>query len=100
MKNTKPKYGIGDKVAIVNYGNAIWHNKKSGEPGFKNLPVIMEDEVCIWYDIRPDLVGKVSLVKDVEEIQGHYIYSIDGLGSWFYEKQIELIAINPNNKEH
>ncbi|HYD90411.1 MAG TPA: hypothetical protein VEA37_02865 [Flavobacterium sp.] len=96
MEN-KPKYGIGDKVAIVNYGHAMWYNKKSGEPSM-DFPVIEEDETFIWHDTQSHLVGMTGLINEVSITQGVPKYSIAGIGSWYGEKQLELISKNPNNE--
>jgi hypothetical protein len=82
------KFKIGDKCKIVNYGHLIWQSKKSQEPIDKKFPIIFEYESFVYFDIRPDLVGKEVIIIGISSSGNRY--STD-LFSWASEKQLELI---------
>lgn len=86
-----PLFKIGDKVKIANYGHAIWENKNQPFGEGHNFPTISEDENIRWIDIKPELVGKEGVVSKVGITQGIPEYSIEGIGSWYSEKQLELV---------
>ena len=74
------KFGIGDKVKIVNYGH--WWITESG----------IEDSL-------PEIVGMEGLVVKAEIQQGKSAYSIHGISrktAWYSEDQLEMINRNPN----
>jgi len=87
-----PKYKIGDRVKIVNYGSLIWCDKdflleKS------SFPLIKEDGNIQFFDIAPSLVGQVGVVDSVKITQGIPSYSIDdirGKHAWYDEGQMEI----------
>ncbi len=95
-----PKYGIGDKVRIVNYGSLFWENKNTSDPKL-SFPIVHEDENMIWKDMLPELVGQQGIVSKVTETQGIYNYTIEGIKgkyAWYQEGQMEMVNKNPNNQ--
>lgn len=76
------KYNIGDKVRIINYGHMI--HIGTGVPGREPGP-------C---DIRPELIGLEGVVEKGILTQGVPGYSIDGIGAWYHEDQLELVMKN------
>ena len=99
MSETKPKYGIGDKVKIVNFGHLIWENKKNET--LSSFPIYKETDPKLngyrVIDINHEIIGCVGLVCKVNVNQGEYFYDIDGVGSAKIEEQMELISKNQNN---
>lgn len=102
----KSKYGIGDKVKVVNYGHLIWQNKTNqdaerkfheqlGIP-YKELPVLSDDGKTQWLDLSPGLVGKEGIIDKISE-SGDYALSGLSKYAWYSENQLELISKNPNN---
>lgn len=75
MINVKPKYLIGEKVEIVNYGSIC---KIMGE--FK--------------DISPELIGKKGIITEVHITQNIPMYAIAGIKkyAWYYEDQIKILT--------
>jgi hypothetical protein len=95
------KFHIGDKVKIVKYGALHWINKHDEynklHPPTENI--IWEDENTWYCDMRPDLVGQIGIINAVPESHissSPYQYSIDKIGAWYTDNQLELIARNPN----
>lgn len=93
------KFGIGDKVKIVNYGAPVWFNKRDRMS--KNAwPTIKEDKHFVMKDMYPEVVGQEGIVKlcaltQKDEPQ----YSLDGIkgkSAWYTEEQLELITKNTN----
>jgi len=80
------KFGIGDKVKIINYGHQIWERIEG------------TDKVNI-IDIHPDLVGQIGMISKAEITQGIPEYAIEGLAkhAWYDEGQLEMVSRNPNN---
>ncbi len=75
----QPKFNVGDKVKIVNYGHVMWY---------------MKGESILKGDLRKDLLGKEGIVIEINDTQVPYVeysYSVNGLGAWFNEDQLELI---------
>ena len=117
----KPIYGIGDKVRIVSYGQALLINKKEypekeaffaslkhkawfGEdrelqvnPDAKPSNIFAETNEYWMVDLCPQIVGKEDIVEEVSMTQGIPSYSLKELGAWYYEDQMEMISKNPNN---
>ena len=87
----KPKYKVGDRVKIINYGSTIWEPKNVEEK--LSFPVIEETEHFRILDMSPDLVGKEGVVDIVTITQGEPKYAIDGLRkhAWYDEEQMELV---------
>lgn len=78
------KYGIGDKVKVVNYGALLWDNL---------------DGKTKVRDIRPEIVGKEGIISKAEIFQDRPQYAIDGIPkkhAWYDEEQLEMINQNPN----
>lgn len=105
MSERIPLYGIGDKVKIVNYGHLVWITKEAQKMYFEagysknEIPqnLIFEEEGMYYYDLSPDLIGKIDIIREITVTQGVPKYSLDKNGSWYSEKQLELINKNPNN---
>lgn len=96
----KPKYGIGDKVKVVNYGSLIWESKNCPDQEKLSFPLIYEDEKFRYLDMSSKLVGQSGLIDSVNITQGKPQYSISGIEgkhAWYDEGQLELISKNPNN---
>lgn len=91
MENRIPKYKIGDKVRVINYGHLIWENKNVEQP-MLNFAVIQEDETFRYLDIMPERVGKVGIIEQVKNTQNIPSYSIASIGAWLNESQLELIT--------
>jgi len=98
--NRKPKYGIGDKVKIVNYGHPIWESKICPKQERLDFPVIYEDGAFRYLDMSPKLIGKIGIIEKVDVVQGKPQYAINGIPekhAWYSEDQLELISKNKNN---
>jgi len=79
------KYKTGDRVEIINYGQAIW---KAIEGNTDKVEMI---------DIQPQLVGKKATVSECSESQpGYEKYSLNfdnyGYIAWFGLNQLKLIG--------
>ena len=89
----KPKFGIGDKVRIVNYGSIMVETTRNAP--IKGWPIIKETKDWRYVDFQPELVGKIGLIR--EATQGQYALSgIKGKEAWYDQGQLEMISINPN----
>lgn len=79
------KFGIGDKVKVVNYGSQL---------------ISYRDGSWFVQDMLPEIVGKEGIIDHVSETQKDYIqYSIDGIPrkhAWYVEQQLEMVNKNPN----
>jgi hypothetical protein len=88
----KPKFKVGDKVRIVNYGSAMWLRKKLKETAFR---LIRKDITRGYiYDHQPEIVGKEGIIAQVTMTQGIPSYAIDGIRqkyAWYHEGQLELV---------
>jgi hypothetical protein len=83
------KYKIGDKVKVVNWGALYWANVDQLETGF---PVIRRSATVIWYDMLPEIVGKIGTIKEVSMTLVQPKYSLDGIPgkvAWYDEAQLE-----------
>jgi len=99
MSDVVPKFAIGDKVRIVNYGHLIWQNKNFNNEPMMAFPLYTEDENCWWLDMSPDLVGQIGIIQQATVTQGHSQYAIDGIKgkhAWYDDEQLEMISENPN----
>jgi hypothetical protein len=79
------KYGIGDRVRVVNFGANIWRNHGDGK-----FEII---------DIRPEVVGKEGIICKAELTQDVPTYAIEGIPekhAWYSEDQLEMVNPNPN----
>lgn len=97
-----PKFAIGDKVRIVEYGHLIWENKNFDQPKL-SFPVYVEDDAMRWLDMSPHLVGQEGIIQKVTITQGQPQYAIDGIPqkhAWYDEQQLEMISENPNTHNH
>ena len=102
----EPKFGIGDKVKIVNYGSEYWIKRTERElyvkAGFaKNVVpnnLLKEVDGVFWADMSPELVGQEGLVIKVSVTQGIPKYALEGPNktAWYHESQLEMINKNPN----
>lgn len=92
-----PKFKVGDKVRVIKYGHLIWQNKpEEVRLGFK---VYEETDSLVWYDMRPEKIGKEGVVVNVSITQGIPKYSTDPLGAWLDEEQLEKVNIWYSFKE-
>ena len=94
----KTKFGIGDKVKIVNYGSLIGTGKNDPVP-LIGLPLIKKDQMCLYYDMSPELVGQVGIICERSTECGSPGYAIQGIKhkfAWYNEDQLEMISRNPN----
>lgn len=81
--STKEKIKIGDKVKIVNYGHLIWSFAE--EP---NLKLYKKDHSFYYYDLRPEWVGKETVIIGLSGDGKKYSTE---LFSWADENQLELV---------
>lgn len=75
----QPKYNLGERVVVVNYGHKIYQHKKGQD---------------FSIDFSPELVGQKGIIVKVETVQNmsHYaLGGIEGKHAWYNEDQIELI---------
>lgn len=112
---SEPKFKVGDKVKVVNYGHAIWRSKKAESFAIENesrffgwnKPTVIQDDSDLqWIDIAPEIVGKKGVIETVEVVQGKPQYAIKGIAgkhSWYNESQLELCnnqqTISPNTPQ-
>jgi len=91
---------IGDRVKIVNYGHMIMFSKNSKNNPYKDgiaktFPLIFEDDTSLYYDIRPELIGREGNIvnKITDNHSGRYSVMFDDGNrmSWFSDRQIEKI---------
>ena len=78
------KFGIGDKVKIVGYGNLVW-----------SYPNIAKDTA-------PEMVGQIGMIDGFISSKDFIEYSLIGVNgkmAWYNEDQLEMITENPNKKE-
>ena len=105
MDNEKgSRYGVGDQVRIINYGHLICAHRKVLEFEAQQVKKKVEDIYSIyreeggivWYDMCPELVGKVGTI-----IRAKGSYGIDGLPGktyWYHNNQLQLVKRKPNIK--
>ena len=95
----KPKFNIGDRVRIKNYGHKIYNHKSSWRP--RKCIVLSEKNGIQEVDISPELVGQEGIVYHVSEIKYKFIYALDGPGksSGWNEDQLELVNSDDNNEQ-
>ena len=75
---SEPKYKIGDKIKIVNYGHWIYTTKKERQEMLKvklvstAIPknILRETEDGYFVDMRPDRVGVEDVIDNVTDTQG------------------------------
>lgn len=83
------KFGLGDKVKIVNYGHLMWSNDiRFGFVGEK--------------DISTELVGQIGMVEKAHLTQkkpSYFLKGIKGKLAWYDEEQLEMVSQNQNNIE-
>jgi len=87
-----PKYNVGDKVKIVNYGHAVWENKEHDKYPSR-LPLIKEDKHLRWVDMSHEVIGQSGIVVEVKDVQGTPNYAIDGIKgkhAWYTEDQMQI----------
>ena len=86
------KYKVGDQVEIINYGHKMWRNEKmvDGE--------IIQLKETEWFDMFPEKVGLVGIIIEAHETQNRDMYSLYGIGAWYYNDNLKLIH-RPEYKE-
>jgi len=98
----EPKFLIGDRVRVVNYGGLAWHSVKDWKRMFDQKSVsdetppnlLKEQEDLYVYDINPSIVGKEGVVREVDLTQGKFKYALDGIAgksAWYDDQQLEKI---------
>lgn len=94
----EPKYSIGNKVKIINYGHLIWQSKDSQQLDLNlKFPIIYEDDEDKYLDMTSSIVGKEGVITKISMTQGMPQYSIEGIPekvAWYDEQQLELIENN------
>ena len=87
----KPKFKIGDKVEIINYGHRFWSYEE--ESSYAKLLFANIEEGYKVYDALPHLVGQKGVIDAVNDVQGRPFYSIKGPDkhAWYDENQLQLI---------
>jgi hypothetical protein len=88
-----PKFGIGDKVRVVNYGSIMIVHPNMQE----YVPKSAKPLGCWRYDTDSGLVGKEGIVCEVSTPQDRPQYAIEGIPqkhAWYDEEQLELITKN------
>jgi hypothetical protein len=89
----KAKFGIGDKVRIVNYGSILIETTRDAP--VERFPIIKETKYWRYVDYQPELVGKIGLIREASG--GQYALSgIKGKEAWYDAGQLEMINRNPN----
>lgn len=92
----KPKYKVGDRVKIIKYGHLFWLNKSVTDIS-EETPVFFEDDDFLWFDMSPELVGKIGYVSEVTITQEISQYALDGIKSksaWYDEGQLRKLKQN------
>lgn len=91
---------IGNRIKIVNYGHLIMFSKReehreNRERIAKAFPLIGEDDIGYYYDMRPELVGREGVIvnKTITETSARYsiMFNDGNRISWFADKQVEAI---------
>lgn len=77
-------FQTGDRVRIVNYGHLVWSRDFLGA---ENLYGTYDNGY--WYDIRPDYIGKETVI--IKKSEDSNSYSTE-LFSWANSSQLELIT--------
>ncbi len=103
-------YKEGDKVKIVEYASAMWHNKSENNTELiarlrKTQPILSENANIIWFEMTPKLLGKTGVIDKVwetlidDEIRGKYSIKPDWTAdeaitktSWYTHAQLELVC--------
>lgn len=88
----EPKYKIGDRVRVVNYGSLLMTNEEWHKTTL--APIVLKDGNIVWLDIAPELVGKEGTVKEASSQTGLHKYAIEGIPgktSWYTEGQMEKV---------
>lgn len=75
------KFKTGDKVEIT-LGHLMWSNDGI-------------DKV-VWFDARPDRVGKKDIVVEVSGKGKDAEYSLKKNGAWYSNRQLKMVKVNPN----
>lgn len=98
------KFNIGDKVRIIKYGHLMYINRLDAVfmEVYKDKEDLSKDNSIIKaVDTNPDLIGREGTIIKISGFQGQdnyiYQYSIEGIGAWYNEDQLEL---NMNTKEN
>ena len=94
--NEKPKFKVGDKVEIVNYGHALLTNDALMSEAFKDHWIGGNPA---HIDMHSSLVGQQGTIAKVENgvMYGDgrivFSYAIDGLDKYcpYHEDQLKLI---------
>lgn len=88
-----PVYNIGDRVRIVRYGQLMFAPNNKFYSRLK-FPIIAKDDETIVFDWRSDLIGGDGIIANISTTQDIPTYSIQGIGAWFNEDQLELVINN------
>lgn len=76
---------VNDVVEIINYGHASFITKKDflvamrkGETGGKAKPdyLIKENEFMYYVDSKPELVGKIGIVKTISKFGNNTFFTV------------------------
>jgi len=81
------KFKVGDKCRIVKFGYLCWE-RKSDCPLNPNFPIVTENKLYRWIDLRPEYVGKEVIITGISGSKDKYSTN---LFSWASNLQLELI---------
>jgi len=95
----QPELKVGDTVKIVNYGHWIYMPRSQWEMQQKEFNftqekpdnVIKEEEDGWYYDINPDMVGRIGVVSSISSDGKDYSLDIVGKVAWYQRQQLEKI---------
>jgi hypothetical protein len=91
------KFKLGDKVKVINYGNAFYLSKpvqSTFEPMLKLFPVFFENDDFIFVDTCQYMLGRIGTICNIEYVNKIPQYSLEGIEgkvSWYGEDQLELV---------
>lgn len=88
-KKHTPKFKIGDRVKVVNYGHAVWSCCDD-----MALPLIRpassKDDSWV-FDMNRAVVGKKGIVVEVLDSGSYALSGIPEKTAWYNEDQLQLV---------
>jgi len=93
----KPKFKIGDRVKVINYGHLIWSSYPNPRwvlhsRHYTGISTTGKRLYYNMYDMSPELVGRIGVVSDISN-NTYAIEGIPGKCAWYNEDQLRKLTI-------
>lgn len=89
----KPKFKLGDRVKIVNYGCKLTISKQDYKDFELKYPILKDKGNFLIVDDRPERLGKITTIEKVDADNFGNQYSTTTMGSWYDESQLKKLNL-------